>query len=165
MSSLADRLSQLRVAGAPPLERRGMPRRSTRHLDPFGPLKRSVHEELLATLGPKLYDAHLEQRELEQLVTQTLQGVLQRDETPMTTADRIRVAQEVADDILGHGPLEPYLRDPEVSEIMVNGPQKIFIEQNGKIVQLERRYASEMDVQRVALCLESCRSIVATIVY
>ena len=53
----------------------------------------------------------------------TLQTVLQRDDTPMTAADRARVAQEIADDILGHGPLEPFLRDAEVTEIMVNGPR------------------------------------------
>jgi len=58
-------------------------------------------------LGPKLYDAHLDQAELEQQVMQTLQAVLQRDETPLTVTDRARVVQEVADEILGHGPLEP----------------------------------------------------------
>ena len=47
------------------------------------------------------------------------------------------------------GPITPYLASPDVSEIMVNGPQKIFIEQAGKIIQLEKRYASEIDVQRV----------------
>ena len=47
------------------------------------------------------------------------------------------------------GPITPYLTSPDVSEIMVNGPQKMFIEQNGKIIQLEKRYASEMEVQRV----------------
>ena len=43
-------------------------------------------------------------------------------------ADRTQIAQEVADEILGHGPLEPFLRDPEVTEIMVNGPNQIFVE-------------------------------------
>src|SRR5690349_4303688 len=47
------------------------------------------------------------------------------------------------------GPITPYLGSPDVSEIMVNGPQKIFIEQHGKIIQLEKRYASELEVQRV----------------
>jgi pilus assembly protein CpaF len=47
------------------------------------------------------------------------------------------------------GPITPYLASPDVSEIMVNGPNKIFIEQNGKITQIERRYNSELDVQRV----------------
>ena len=134
--SLSDRLSQLRVAGAPQIERRGPPRR-LRHADPFAQLKRSVHEALVDMLGPRLYDAHLDQRELEQQVTQTLQVVLQREETPMTTADRVRVAQEVADDILGHGPLEPYLRDPDVSEIMVNGHDQIYVERDGALYPVE----------------------------
>ena len=47
--------------------------------------------------------------------------MLARDETPLTVADRARIAQEIADDILGHGPIEPYLRDPDITEIMVNG--------------------------------------------
>ncbi len=146
--SLSDRLSQMRVASAPALERRGMPRRSSRHLDPFGPLKRSVHEAMLESLGPKLYDAHMDQRELEQLVTHTLQGVLQRDETPMTTADRLRVAQEVADDILGHGPLEPYLRDPDVSEIMVNGHDQIYVERSGLLYPVDASFADEAHLRR-----------------
>jgi pilus assembly protein CpaF len=146
--SLSERLSQMRVAGAPPLERRGAPRRSVRYQDPFGPLKRSVHEALLETLGPQLYDAHLDQRELEQLVTQALQAVLQRDETPMTTGDRIRVAQEVSDDILGHGPLEPYLRDPEVTEIMVNGYDQIYVERDGLLYPAGASFADEAHLRR-----------------
>ena len=146
--SLSDRLSQLRVAGAPQTERRGAPRRAARHSDPFGPLKRSVHEALLETLGPKLYDAHIDQRELEQRVTQTLQAVLQRDETPMTTADRMRVAQEVSDDILGHGPLEPYLRDPDVSEIMVNGHDQIYVERDGLLYPVEAAFSDESHLRR-----------------
>ena len=111
--TLSDRLSQRGPVGGSVVERRGVPRRAARYEDPFGPLKRSVHEALLEMLGPTLYDTHLDQRELEQQVTRALQVVLQRDETPMTVADRARVAQEVADDILGHGPLEQYLRDPD----------------------------------------------------
>ena len=41
---------------------------------------------------------------------------------PLSVADRARIAQEIADDILGYGPLEPYLRDPDITEVMVNGP-------------------------------------------
>jgi len=145
--SLSDRLSQVRVGGAT-LERRTAPRRSARHTDPFGPLKRSVHEALLESLGPRLYDAHIDQRELEQLVTHTLQGVLQRDETPMTSTDRMRVAQEVADDILGHGPLEPYLRDPDVSEIMVNGYDQIYVERSGLLYPVDAAFADEAHLRR-----------------
>jgi len=146
--TLSDRLSQLGVAGSTAVERRGAPRRANRHEDPFGPLKRSVHEELLEVLGPKLYDAHLDESELEHRVTQTLQAVLERDETPMTSADRVRVAQEVADDILGHGPLEPYLRDPDVTEIMVNGHDQIYVERDGRLHPTGASFADEAHLRR-----------------
>jgi pilus assembly protein CpaF len=75
--------------------------------------------------------------------------VLQRDESPMTAADRSRVAQEVADEILGHGPLEPYLRDPDVSEIMVNGHDQIYIEKAGRLYQAEGTFVDEAHLRRV----------------
>ena len=145
--SLADRLAQRSAPDA--LGRHAsMPRRAARHADPFGAVKRSVHEALLEMLGPKLYDAHLDQRELEARVTQALQTVLQRDETPMTAADRSRVAQEIADDILGHGPLEPYLRDPEVSEIMVNGHDQIYVERAGRLYPVQTAFTDEGHLRR-----------------
>ena len=145
--SLSDRLAQ-RAPGALQLEQGGLPRRAARHADPFAAVKRRVHETLLEALGPKLYDPHLDQRELEQRVTQTLQVVLQHDESPLTVADRSRVAQEVADEILGHGPLEPYLRDPEVSEIMVNGHDQIYIERAGRLYPVETAFTDESHLRR-----------------
>jgi pilus assembly protein CpaF len=126
----------------------GVSRRVARQSDPFATVKRSVHEALLEVLGPKLYDAHLDQPELELQVTQTLQAVLQRDETPLTVADRTRIAQEVADEILGHGPLEPYLRDPEVSEIMVNGYDQIYVEREGRLYPVAAAFTDESHLRR-----------------
>jgi pilus assembly protein CpaF len=146
--TLSDRLSQRGPDSGPVVRRRGAPRRSARYEDPLGALKRSVHEALLAMLGPRLYDTHLDERELEEQVTQALQVVLQRDETPMTSADRARVAQEVSDDILGHGPLEPYLRDPGVSEIMVNGHDQIYVERNGRLSPVGASFADEAHLRR-----------------
>ena len=146
--TLSDRLSQRGQDGTPTVERRGVSKRAGRYADPFGPLKRSVHEALLAVLGPTLYDTNLDERELERQVTQALQVVLQRDETPMTSGDRARVAQEVADDILGHGPLEPYLRDPDVSEIMVNGHDQIYVERGGRLFPAGASFADEAHLRR-----------------
>jgi len=146
--SLSDRLAQRAAPAGLVREQLNVPRRTGRHADPFAEVKRSVHEGLLDELGPKLYDAHLDQRELEARVTDTLQAVLQRDETPMTAADRARVAQEIADDILGHGPLEPYLRDPEVSEIMVNGHDQIYVERAGRLYPAATAFADEGHLRR-----------------
>ena len=111
-------------------------------------VKESVHAALLESLGPQLYDPHLEQSDLEQRVRTSLQSVLEAEDTPLSSADRSRIAQEVTDEILGHGPLEPLLRDPEVTEIMVNGPHQIFIERNGKIHAVAASFTSEAHLRR-----------------
>ncbi len=145
--SLSDRLAQ-RMPPATQAARELPGAHRRRPADPFAALKRSVHEGLLEVLGPKLYDAHLDQHELEVQVTQTLQAVLQRDETPLTVADRARIAQEVADEVLGHGPLEPYLRDPEISEIMVNGHDQIYVERGGRLYPVAAAFADEAHLRR-----------------
>ena len=145
--TLTDRLAQRQAATLPG----GAPvvlRRAARGTDPFAAVKRSVHQGLVEVLGPKLYDAHLDQQELEMRVRQTLQGVLERDDTPLTAGDRSRVAQEVADEILGHGPLEPYLRDPDISEIMVNGFDQVYVERTGRIEPVEAVFSDESHLRR-----------------
>jgi pilus assembly protein CpaF len=127
----------------------GAGNRPSRHADPFAAVKRSVHHTLLATLGPTLYDAHLDEHDLESRVRQTLQSVLDQDDTPLTVADRNRVAREVADEILGHGPLEPFLRDPDVSEVMVNGPDQIYVERFGKIYPVDAAFADDSHLRRI----------------
>jgi pilus assembly protein CpaF len=123
-------------------------RRSRLHVDPLLDLKLKVNQSLLESLGPKLYDPHMTADELESKVRQTLQAVLEREERPLTTADRNRVAQDVADDILGYGPLEPYLRDSRISEIMVNGPDEIFVEADGKLTAAGGAFADEAHLRR-----------------
>ena len=131
--TLADRFAQARRdRDDTPLDGGGSGR-PPRGGDPFAELKRAVHQALLENLGPKLYDARLTQSEIEQKVRLTLQEVLAAEDTPLTLADRTRLAQEIADDILGYGPLEPYLRDVDVTEVMVNGPEHIYIERAGRI--------------------------------
>jgi pilus assembly protein CpaF len=116
--------------------------------DPFARVKASVHQALMESLGPQLYDPHLEQSELELRVRQTLQSVISSESTPLAAADRNRIAQEVADEILGLGPLEPLLRDGEITEIMVNGPSDIFVERAGKIYAVDAKFTSDTHLRR-----------------
>lgn len=116
--------------------------------DPFAAVKASVHQALLDSLGPQLYDPHLDQAELESKVRHTLQEVIDHEETPLSLADRTRISQEVADEILGHGPLEPLLRDSEITEIMVNGPDQIYVERAGKLYPVETHFSSDAHLRR-----------------
>ncbi len=148
--NLAERLEQVRRSGpdATAASADASVPRQARPQDPTRRVKESVHQALLDSLGPKLYDARMEGQELEQRVRQTLQMVLEDEDTPLTTADRARIAQEVADEILGHGPLEPYLRDAEVSEIMVNGPDQIYVERSGRLHLVDAAFQSEAHLRR-----------------
>jgi pilus assembly protein CpaF len=121
-----------------------------RHLaqDPFGELKRRVHAQLVSDLGPQLYDVNLKQADLEQLVHTALQSGVAGTDQPMSGADRGRIVQEIADDILGYGPLEPYLRDPELTEVMVNGPSDVFVERAGRIVRVDAAFNDEPHLRR-----------------
>src|SRR5919202_4854312 len=126
MSSLADRLaaaSRDRVATpagstdamASMTERR--PKGGASAADnEYGRLKSQVHNTLLQQLGPKLYDAELTQTELEHMVRGALQEAMQAEDILLTTAERTRISQEISDDILGYGPIEPFLRDPDLTE-------------------------------------------------
>ena len=116
--------------------------------DPFADLKREVHHKLLGTLGPKLYDSKMSQSELEQKVRVTLQDVLATHETPLTMADRTRIAQEVADDILGYGPIEPYLRDPDITEVMINRFDSVWIERAGRVSSVDAQFNDEAHLRR-----------------
>ena len=70
------------------------------------------------------------------------------EDTPLTMSDRVRITQEIADDILGYGPIEPFLRDPDITEVMVNGPLDIWIERSGKLQQVDGRFNDEAHLRR-----------------
>jgi pilus assembly protein CpaF len=116
--------------------------------DRFEDLKESVHSELLQQLGPQLYDANLEAAELESKVRAVLADVLSASNRPLTRGDRERITQDISDDILGYGPLEPYLRDVDVAEVMVNGPFDIYLELKGKLVKVDGKFKDEAHLRR-----------------
>ncbi|MGH3716077.1 MAG: CpaF family protein, partial [Micromonosporaceae bacterium] len=115
---------------------------------PLADARRRVHESLLATLGPQLYETS-DEAELSSRVKEAIAEVLAREELPLSATDRARIAREVADEILGHGPIEPLLRDPDVTEIMVNGPRHIYVERFGRIYPVDAEFVDESHLRRV----------------
>ncbi|MBO0845426.1 MAG: CpaF family protein [Nocardioides sp.] len=111
-------------------------------------LKHDVHTELLEQLGPQLYDANLDQADLDQRVRTVLAQLLSSQERPISNADRNRLTQEISDDILGYGPIEPFLRDADVTEVMVNGSESIWLERDGKLLKADAQFSDEAHVRR-----------------
>ena len=111
-------------------------------------LKATVHAELLQQLGPQLYDANIDQDDLAARVRQVLKEVIGAQEKPLSSADRAQVTLEITDDILGYGPIEPFLRDPDVTEVMVNGARQIYLERRGKLTLVDAHFGDENHLRR-----------------
>jgi pilus assembly protein CpaF len=77
-----------------------------------------------------------------------LQDAMAEDDTLLTMQERTRIAEEIADDILGYGPIEPFLRDPDLTEVMVNGPFDIWIERSGRLTKVDGGFNDEQHLRR-----------------
>ncbi len=91
-------------------------------------------------------DATALRAELEALVHE----VADRERVEISALEQGRIAEELADDMLGYGPLEPLLQDDSISDIMVNGPDRVFIERRGKVEQTAVRFRSAAQLAAIA---------------
>jgi pilus assembly protein CpaF len=107
-----------------------------------------VQERLIEALGARLYDDAMTDGELRGLVHARLQELLEEEEIPLSVQEKAQIIQQIGDSILGLGPLEMFIRDPEITEIMVNGPHKIYVEREGKIHVTGAEFRNEQDLRR-----------------
>lgn len=112
------------------------------------PLKQKIHRALLQALGPKLFDVTITPENLNERVREKLTEVLARDSTPLSAVDRKRLIAEIVDDIQGTGPIEPFMRDPTVTEVMVNGPSRVYIERDGKLYETDVTFVDDEHLRR-----------------
>jgi pilus assembly protein CpaF len=109
--------------------------------DPYAELKTRIHHEVIGKLGPELF----KKESAEDLSDRVYHAVTERlalDRTPLTREERREIVKQITDDILGYGPLEPFLREDSITEVMVNAHDRIYIERSGKI---ERTTATFLD--------------------
>ena len=116
--------------------------------DPLAELRRRVHLALVKALGPQLYDSNTSEKQLETLVRNKMSELVQAESTPLSAADRQRLISETIDDILGYGPIEPLLNDPDVTEVMCNGPEDVWVERRGKIQRSEVAFLDDGHLRR-----------------
>jgi pilus assembly protein CpaF len=116
--------------------------------DPFAELKNRVHFTVIGDLGPQLYNVNMNPADLRERVLADVRDQLAQ-ETGVSRDDRARIAIEITDDILGHGPLERLLVDDSVTEIMVNGPHDIWIERQGRLSPSEVQFQDEWHLRRI----------------
>jgi pilus assembly protein CpaF len=116
--------------------------------DPFAELKNQVHMDVIAELGPQTFNVEIETGELRDRVIGDIRRRLMQ-EAGLSRDDRDRLEGEIADDILGHGPLERLLQDDSITEIMVNGPYDVWIERQGRLYETNVSFNDESHLRRI----------------
>ena len=116
--------------------------------DPFAEVKNRIHLALIEDLGRKLFVRDFEQSGLGADVIAEIHSRLEQ-ETGISRDDRERLVRELADDVMGHGPLERLLADDTISEIMVNGPYDVWIEREGLLHRTTARFTDESQLRRI----------------
>jgi pilus assembly protein CpaF len=123
------------------------PESSAAH-DPYGELKTRIHHACIATLGAELFKRETT-GDITERVTRAVTEQLVLDRTPLTREERRQIIRELTDDILGYGPLEPFLRDDTVTEVMVNAHDRIYIERLGKIEKTQAAFVDNSHLLRI----------------
>ncbi|MEQ1785628.1 MAG: CpaF family protein [Acidimicrobiales bacterium] len=123
---------------------------TTKRRDPvLDELRQRIHHHLIDELGPILYDKRLSEDDLRRRVHEQLHAALAQERAPLSAADKAQLIQDVSDDILGYGPIDRLLKDEEVSEVMVNGPESVYVERAGRIERTNASFVDETHLRRI----------------
>jgi pilus assembly protein CpaF len=120
----------------------------SRGRDPFAEVKNRIHLAVIGDLGPQLFNVNMDPNGLRERVFSDIRNHLSREQG-ISRDDRERLADEIGDDILGHGPLERLLADETVTEIMVNGPFDVWVERQGRLYETTVRFTDESHLRRI----------------
>lgn len=111
-------------------------------------LRRQLQQEMLESLDFEAV-ASAEKADLRDQMTQDLQDRIVRQNLPLNAKERGRIVQEILDNVLGLGPIEPLLRDASISDILVNGPKSVWVDRKGELVKTEVTFESERQLMQV----------------
>ena len=133
----------------PPVQEASAPVEEPPKLDPVWlSMRKQVHEQLLELLGPILYDPRMDQDELSAKVHVALSQAIRSLNLKISNEERDRLSGEITDDILGYGPIEPYLRDDSVTEIMATGHDMVHVERKGLLMEVPASFLDEAHLRR-----------------
>jgi pilus assembly protein CpaF len=113
----------------------------------FRDAKFRIQQRVISDLDPKLDLTN--QIEVRREIEDTFSRALDEEGLALTRAERARMLEQITDEIVGLGPLEPLLRDETITEVMVNGPRQVYIEKQGKIELTSVGFQNDEHVMRI----------------
>jgi pilus assembly protein CpaF len=118
--------------------------------DEYSELKTRVHDRLLDVLDLSLIDT-LEPDQLRREIRRAIEAILAEDRQtmPLNFEEKEQFCREVADEVLGLGPIEPFMHDPTVTDILVNTHRKVYVERYGKLHVTGARFKDEAHLKKI----------------
>jgi len=141
--------SNLPVApgGAPPTQTSPRLTSQAPVRESFRDVKFRIQNRVIQDLDPKLDLSN--QVEVRRQIEEIFGKVIDEEGLALTRAERVRMLEQITDEIIGLGPLEPLLRDESITEIMVNGPRQVYIERSGKLELTNVVFQNDDHVMRI----------------
>jgi pilus assembly protein CpaF len=113
----------------------------------FRDVKFRIQNRVIQDLDPKLDLSN--QVEVRRQIEEIFGKVIDEEGLALTRAERVRMLEQITDEIIGLGPLEPLLRDESISEVMVNGPRQVYIERSGRLELTNVVFQNDDHVMRI----------------
>src|SRR5215207_5447148 len=113
----------------------------------FRDVKFRIQNRVIQDLDPKLDLSN--QVEVRRQIEEIFGKVVDEEGLALTRAERVRMLEQITDEIIGLGPLEPLLRDESITEVMVNGPRQVYIERSGKLELTNVVFQNDDHVMRI----------------
>jgi len=111
-------------------------------------LKNRIHGEVMAQINLKLVDK-LAPEQLHEQIGRLVLHTLERQDLPFNQQEREVLIQEIQDEIMGYGPLEPLLRDATVNDILVNTYKQVYVERRGKLEKTSITFQNNEHLKRI----------------
>lgn len=116
-------------------------------------VKKTVHRRLIEEMSPQeqmvLSAVHQDAAQVEQVIDTYVEKVLEDNPFAVPVNERAKIVSDLKDEMLGLGPIETLLKDPTVTEIMVNGPKKVFVERMGRLHLTDVQFHDDSHVMNI----------------
>lgn len=103
------------------------------YVDEYFDLKDKIHGEIIELINQDVFSRGKTEEVKEEYIRQSIETLVDENGNTIPRSDRVRLVKEIFNNVVGLGPLEPLLEDPEITEIMVNGPRNVYVERRGKL--------------------------------
>ncbi|MGH4122551.1 MAG: CpaF family protein [Clostridium sp.] len=120
-----------------------------KEVDPYFELKLKIQNRVIEELDIDFNDISDQNEELREEINYIVMKHIEQESLNMTTNQKKKIKEELLDEIIGFGPITALLADKSVTEIMVNGPSHVYIEQEGKLVLTDAKFKNDNHVMHV----------------